>query len=257
MSSLVSMALRMTAMRALEGRTFAGHRVHDSAIAPIDDLISQEKEAFVVVSSEDESYDVTNRDVTNSNGTIDLVFEVCIAQAVSAKPIENQENPDPPEIVIPGTDAGLELTLTLTCRQIMRALFEQQNNPWCDLFRMFCVGVQKVSNRRGVGNKDGTRFAARQIILTVDGLFEPSFGHEPAADDPWGKLLAQMALDAELSTISPLIRSAITGDPPIADWDRGRSDQGLTDEAAAGIGIAAAGEIAGEEPPLASEGTME
>jgi hypothetical protein len=258
MSSLVAMALRIAARRALEGATFAQGRVHDSSIAPIDHMVEAgQDEPFIVISSEDEVAQITNRDVTGGDRTVDLVFEIAIAHAVAATPEASGNNAPPPEIVIPATDAGLELSLSLISRQLFQALFEQKDNPWCDLFRTFCVGVRKITNRRGVGGKDGARFAARQIILTIDGLFEPPFGHEPAADEPWGKLLAQMALDPDLAEISPLIRSAIVGNPTIEDWDRGRSDQGLTDETAARIGISAASGLSGEEPPPLSEWAVE
>lgn len=257
MSSLVAMVLRIAARRAVDGATFAGGRVHDSAIAPIDHMVEAgQDEPFIVISSEDEESQIIGRAVTGGERTIDLVFEIAIAHAVAAQPEAEGGNSPPPEIVIPATDAGLELSLSLISRQLFRALFEQKGNPWCDIFRMFCISIRKVTNRRGVGGKDGARFAARQIILSIEPLNEPHFGHQPASDEPWGKLLAQMALDPELATISPLIRSAIIGDPPIADWDRGRSDQGLADEAAAGIGIAAAGDLAGEKPPLANEGAL-
>lgn len=255
MSSLVGMALRMSARRLLDGSTFAGGRVHDSAIAPVDHMVAQgEDQAFIVISTEDEEASgIAGRDVTGGNRKIDLVIEIAIAHAVSAQPEAEGDDPPGPEIVVPATDAGFEVSLSLIGRQAMRALFEQKDSPWADLFKRFCLGVDKISNRRGVGNKDGARFAARQIILTIDCLQEPHFGHEPAEGDPWGDLLAQMSADPELSTLEPLIRQSVTGKPEIAAWDRGRSDQGLTDGGADRIGIGAAG-LEGEEPPLMGEG---
>ena len=43
MSSLVALALRISARRALDGATYADERVHDSAIAPIDHMIQSGK----------------------------------------------------------------------------------------------------------------------------------------------------------------------------------------------------------------------
>ena len=253
MSSLVSTALRLTAKKALIDATYADERIHDSAITPIDHMVSSgEQKPFIVISTEDEKSTVIGRDVIGGNKTIDLVFEIAIAHAVKA------EGDDPEtEIIVPATDAGLELSLALITRQMNRALFEQEGNQWCDLFRRFCINVKEITNRRGVGNEDGARFAARQIILTVEGIDEPSFGHQPQSDDAWGALLDQMDLEPDLASITPLFRAAIIGEPPIEDWDRGRSDQGLTYDAANRIGLGAGGGLIGEEPPEITEGTLE
>lgn len=257
MSSLVGMALRMTSRRLLDGATFAGDRVHDSAIAPIDHMVKEgSDEPFILISTEDEEATmIPGRDVTGGHRKIDLVIEIAIAHAVSAQPETEGDEPPAPEIVIPATDAGMELSLSLIGRQVMRALFEQADSPWANLFKRFCIKVEKMSNRRGVGNKDGARFAARQIILSIECLQEPHFGHVPEGGEPWGDFLAQILLDPELAGIEPLIRSSITGTPEIAAWDRGRSDQGLTTEAAEAIGIRMA-ESPGEEPPLLAGGEL-
>lgn len=259
MSSLVGMALRLSARRLLDGATFAGGRVHDSAIAPIDHMVEAgNDEPFIVISTEDEeATGISARDVTGGDRKIDLVIEVAIAHSVSAQPEAEGDDAPGPEIVVPATDAGFEVSLSLIGRQAMRALFEQKDSPWDLLFKRFCLGVEKISNRRGVGNKDGARFAARQIILTINCLQEPHFGHEPAEGEPWGDLLARIEADTELAPLAPLIRQSVTGKPEIAAWDRGRSDQGLTDEAAERIGITAPGDLAAEEPPVAAEGDMD
>ncbi len=263
MSSLVGMALRMTARRLLDETTFAGGRVHDSAIAPIDHMVEKgNDEPFIVISTEDEeAIQIQGRDINGGHRKIDLVIEVAIAHAVSAPvPAPEGEEGEPPapevEIVIPATDAGMELSLSLIGRQIMRALFEQKDSPWAVLFKRFCINVEKVSNRRGVGNKVGARFAARQIIISIECLQEPFFGHEPEAGEPWGDFLAQMLDDPELAEIEPLVRATITGKPEIEAWDRGRSDQGLTKEAAENIGIRMAGDL-DEGPPLLQDGTLD
>ena len=252
MSSLVSMALRLSARRLLGGATFAGDRVHDSAIAPIDHMVEAgNDEPFIIISTEDEeASDIHGRDVTGGHRKIDLVIEIAIAHAVSALPEAG------PEIVIPSTDAGFEVSLSLIARQVMRALFEQKDSPWDLLFKRFCLGVEKITNRRGVGNADGARFAARQIVLTLDCLQEPHFGHVPAVGEPWGDFLTQVEADPDLAALAPLIRQSVTGKPDIADWDRGRSAQGHTDEAMGRLGFAIDG-LEGEDPPLLNGGDMD
>ena len=255
MSSLTAMALRFAARRALDGATFADDRVHDSSIAPVDHMIEGgDDAAFIVVSTEDEEAEITGRDITNGKRTVDLVIEVAIAHPVTGEVDADSDGTPETEIVIPAADAGLELSLTLIVRQAHRALFEG-GGPWSAIFRKFAIGVKKSTNRRGVGNKDGARFAARQIILTIEPISEPPFGHEPAEGEPWGELLALIEADGELAGIAPLIRQSITGTPAIAEWDRGRTDQGLTHDAARRIGPA--NPILPNEPPATiTDGTL-
>lgn len=252
MSSLVSTALRIAARRAISGATFAGQRVHDSAISPIDHMVETgQAEPFIVVSSEDETALIKTRDVTGGDRSIDLVIEVAIAHPVTANADGGSE------IVIPATDAGLELSLSLIVRQVYRALFEQRGNVWADVFARFVLNVEKATNKRGVGNRDGARFAARQLVLTLDTLHEPPFGHVPASGEPWGDFLAAMEADDELATLAPLVRQSITGTPTIEDWDRTRSDLGLTEVGSAHIGLRGAGGLISEEPAIAQDGTFE
>jgi hypothetical protein len=247
------MALRLAARRLLDGATFAEGRVHDSAIAPIDHMVGEKGEPFIIVSSEDESAKITAREVNGGDRAIDLVIEIAIAKAVAATPAAGDDAPQPAEIIIPSTDAGLEISLTLITRQINRALFETKGG-WGDVFKVFCIGLESVATRRGVGNKDGGRFAARQMIFTIKPLDEPAFGHVPTPDEAWGKLIAAMEADVEFAPLAPLIKQTITG-ADVEPWDRGRSDAGLTDGAADRIGIGSKAEV-GAEPPLADDGVL-
>ena len=249
MSSLTAMALRFAARRALDGATFAEDRVHDSSIAPVDHMIEGgDDAAFIVVSTEDEATTVIGRDINSAERTIDIVFQVAIAHSGTGED-------DGGDILIPATDAGLELSLTLIVRQALRALFEGAS-PWSTVFKRFAPTVKKITNQRGVGNKENGRFAARLLILTVSPLHEPPFGLVLGEDGPWAELLALMEADAELGALAPLVRQAITGTPEIPAWDRGRADQGLMIEEAQNIGIGAKF-LPGEEPALATEGTLE
>ncbi len=249
MSSLSAMAMRFCATRILTGSTFADDRVFDSAIAQVDQMAAGRDDPFITVYTEDEDLRPDLRDVNSvgQGGTIDLVIEVAVMSIIEA-----QDGEGGPSIVIPSTDAGIELTLSLMTRQIKRALFETRS-PWGLLFKRFCLGVDRQTNRRAAQNKEGARFAARQLVFSVRPLFDPPFGHVPQTGEPWGDLLALMEADSELSSIAPLVRQAITG-TPIPDWDRPRADLGLTPEAARGIGVAS---VSGDEaPPTATEGTV-
>ena len=72
--SIIALAIRMAATRALEteGATLAGARVFDSAITPLDEMVSAEPKPMIVVSTEDDSAEVGGAD-WNSGGRTDLL----------------------------------------------------------------------------------------------------------------------------------------------------------------------------------------
>jgi len=239
MSSIASMALRMAARRLLDNTTLAGTAIYDSAIAPIDNMVGEGETApFIVISSEDEVADTTGRDVLSGTRQIDLVFEIAIAARLEGTGKPGEEGAAAPEIVIPATDAGLEISIALIARQMMHSLFETRGG-WGEFFKVMIPNVKQVTSRRGVGNKEGARFAARQIILTCDTLDDPPFGvDQKGRPDAWGNFITLIEADSEFSALAPLIRATIEG-TPIAEWDRERSATGLSDAAAGHMGFAA------------------
>ncbi len=56
--------------------------------------------------------------------------------------------------------------------------------------------------RRGASTEKGVRFAARQIIITLDPLLDPERGRG-VPPEPWDRLLAKMAADDELTALRP------------------------------------------------------
>ena len=113
------------------------------------------------------------------------------------------------------------------------------------------MSVSKITNRRGVGNKDEARFAARQIILTCRTLDDPIFGLDPKDQDSvWGEFIGLLEGDAELQGLAPLIRATIEGDA-IPTWDRERSIGGYSDAAAENLGFTSPVAASEAPPPVA------
>ena len=83
------MALRICALRALKGATLAGNHVHDSALAPIEDMLGAQP--FIIVSSEDEVATITGFNVTGGERSIDIVIEAAIANSVKANTEDQAE----------------------------------------------------------------------------------------------------------------------------------------------------------------------
>lgn len=239
MSSLAALALRLSAMRLLEGQTYAD-RVYDSAIAPIDSMVTQggKRPAIIVVSTGDENSDHEGIDVlTAPNGRmIDLIIEVAIADEIAEG-----------GATVPPTDAGLELSLSLISRQIYRALFEAETpSPWLSVFRGMVAEVTETTSKRGIPEPNGDRFAARQIIMRIHATDEPRFGRQP--EGVWAEFVSAVEGDAEMAPLGPVIRASMVGDD-LHPADIDRAALGIRPEAAPVVDVGPLPPIR-EQPPL-------
>ena len=225
--SLVSLALRVAVARCLRGRTFAGERVYDSSITPIDMTVTEERRPFIVVTSDQERAHVTGRDVLATDREIDLVLELALASFVAKD--------DGIEILIPHTDEGMEVALDLMVRQVLRALTEG-DTLWSNVFLNFVLRIERIEQRRGAGSENGVRFAARQILLVCDTIADPPFGASADGDGPWGLFLEALTQDPGTASLRPLVEDAIAGDG-LTTWDITRTQLGLSRPEAAGIAL--------------------
>lgn len=247
--SLVALAMRLTLCEALAGKTLADDAVYDSNVADLDRLIEKDKTRLLITVATDEqegtfdglAYDIANR-------KLDLVIEIAAAQGVSVE-IEAAGDDPPEEAVmaeIKASDAGLEMTVDLIARQIMAII--QAGDGWADLFRDVAGKPVKFTSKRGAGWEKGPRFAARQIVITYEPLFEPTLGAPPGWY--WSRLIAKFTeAGGVLAQYGALIAKVIEG-TPIPEWRQLQADLGLSDEAARAHGAGA--EVGpGEEPAAA------
>lgn len=223
--SLAALAIRLATIRALKGRTFAGDRVFDSKIDPLDLVIQQESglEFVIVVTTDGDEVAVEGRDMRAGDHQLELVIEVA---ATARLAVEAKDDGD--VLVIPATDAGLEATLNLIGWQIMRAL-QADGGPWADLWRRLVMRIQTATSNRGADEANGVRYAARQIILTLEHVAEPEPGVAPAPGDLWADVIEMLKDDDELSAIGRIIETTITADVP-EPWERVRASLGLADD---------------------------
>jgi hypothetical protein len=244
--SIIALAIRMSATRALEteGATLAGARVFDSAITPLDEMVSAEPKPMIVVSTEDDSAEVGGADWNSGGRSIQLVIETAMSQSVELPDGEGQG------VLVPNTDAGLELTLAVLSRQISACLFGRGGGAWGVVFRKFVTGASEVVSRRGIQSKEGARIAARQTVYSISAMAEPPFDQPVAADTPLGAFLAAAAADPQTASLAALIREVIEGEP--VGWPETYSVAamiaGLSDELGQAIGISALGGGADNTP---------
>lgn len=175
--SLARFALRVATVEALRGRTMVGTNVRDSDMSAIDvaadgSLRTAEDRLFVLVYTDDgRSSETPLRDL-HSNGEVDLVLEFGIATPMV------QTDPDTGESVIsgsvPATDDAFEMTLDIIDRQIASALTGE--GLWPTIWKRLSSRVVKVERRRAVNAEQGVRFAARQVLVTLDLKPDPVMG---------------------------------------------------------------------------------
>jgi hypothetical protein len=245
--NLTALAVRLCAVHALKGATFAGARVFDSQIVPID--LSKEVLPTITVAIDDGEMEIEGRDILGGDATLNLIFEIMCASTMTATIPPEEGGGVEEQVVIPHTDAGLEITLNLMGRQIDRALLTP-GNGWSDLFRSFVTGFGRVVIRRGASAEKGSRFAAHQLTLPCKTIAEPSFA--PIDEGSvWAAFLAKCRTVEDLEGIADLIEAEIKT-PTLADWQRVASDIGLRDRGALSIGFGAATSdlLPGEAPGM-------
>lgn len=239
---LLPLVIRLALWRALFEKTAAGKNVFDSAIGAID-FKKAGKNVLPVLTIVTDEQKINGWDLhlphghTNATREIDVVIEIGVAAEVT---VEMQDGTTTSAVTIPPTDWGLERSVDLISRQIMRVLqVNDPEDPWPNLYRRLAGRTKDATSKRGAGAEDKERFAARQIVLTVEpSLDEPAFGELPGEGTLWHDLLTAMDADSIFgqAKIAGIIRKAIVGDE-IPDWARMQADLGATVEALVAMGL--------------------
>lgn len=239
--SIARLALRLATVQALSGQTLAGSRVVDSSIDSLEDAVRKEPGPVILVFSDEASGTATGRDLLTAGGQTVLAIEIIVAGAVEAEGGGTT-------IMVPPTDAGLEITLDLIERQVRRALIAPAP-AWAEMWRQLVARIDNVKVVRGAGSRKGVRYAARRIEVHCEPLSDPMPGGP--AEYVWADFLALMEADTGedgLADLAPLVRVEIEGDT-LSDWAQVQAALGLTLSGVRGIGVApyiATGEDAAE-----------
>jgi hypothetical protein len=226
--SLPRLAMRIATAHALRGATLAGNRVHDSAIAPIDQTIAEERQPILIVTTDDHEMEVTGRDLFHGTVSCDLVIEAAIAARIELAGEESM-------ITIPHTDEGMELALDLMEHQVMAAL-TRGRSEWSRVWMKLVPRISRRLSRRGASVEKGVRFAARQIVLTCDLVDVPADGAAILDGTAWADLLGVMEANTDLAPIAQVLRSQIEGDT-LVDWRRAAAMLGIHLQIADAIGL--------------------
>jgi len=196
--SMPRLAVRLATVKALMGQTLAGDAVHDSAIQTIDVMAVGERRPFIVVYTDDGEVETRGGDLTSGQVMFGLTIE-CAVMALG----------DAEALGVPDTDARLEIDIDRLERQIKIAL-RHSKTEWADLWRGLVISATPLRSVRGASAESGTRFAARQLQMTVTSIAEPAYG-VPASGE-WARFIALLEDDSETAGLAPVIRAEIEGE---------------------------------------------
>lgn len=235
--SLAKLPLRIAAVRALRGATFAADAVFDSAIAPLSDTISKGAGLpLIVVYSDDAVADplarLASNDLSGFHPTVTLTFHAAIATAITVTDAGQT-------IELADSDAAYEALLDILEAQILAAL-QKGAGVWADLWRAFAISAGALHSRRGASARKGARFSAREIVLDVHAPANP-LGIGP--EYPWNLAVETMLADDETDDIGRLLDTVQTLAVGQPDWTNILTNTGLDKARAQALGfVTAAGE---------------
>lgn len=242
--SLMRIALRMTAVCALQGKTMAGLNVYDSDNTPLAAAVMQAAQPYIVIyTDEDTTADIDARDVyASGNRSTSLVLEIGVASAV--------EVDGTPTIRIPPTDEGMEAAVDIIDMQSRAILFGNVRDPWCDLLKSMILGVRRIPSLRGGSAEHGTRWAARRTIYVVDLISDRPLGVPLPYDHVLNRFIA--LADQQSPSLGPavdMMRNLING-PTWPQWRQDQAWMGVTDQEIAAVGEAPLYVEGDEEPQM-------
>lgn len=232
--SLVRIALRMLAVKALKDRTVAEGNVLDSEIGILGEdekglNIKPEKGRFIAVYTDDAEAKPDEQRAFHENGLVNLCLEYGVTDAMR----EEVEDPDHPgrkmQVIfptIPHASRMHDFYLDILGRQIRSGLSDGQNEA-AEVLRGLIRRVVKVTCERAGSDRTGERVAAQKLTFTVDALQDPQFLKDVPEGAPFSRFLALLAAgDADDQKLGALILDQIPASPE--DLEEARERIGLT-----------------------------
>jgi hypothetical protein len=250
--SLIRIAARMSAVRALRGKTLVGDNVLDSQIGALDvgangELRTEEDKPFISVYTHSGKTTGSGLRALNGNGPTEFLFEAGVTAAMTETDPETGAS-TLIGIGIPATDGAFEFHLDLVARQIADAL-NDPDNEWAEIWRKCVNSVQSVERERTSGDGSGIRLAAQQIKVTADLFADPATGATLADTHPLALFFAKAdeENDAVLHEAVDAMRAALVGVAPQWKLDQRRYGNTLTEGEAMTYVPVADGDIGGAE----------
>jgi len=236
---VIRSVIRFLVREAILNRTMAGDLVKDSSIATLEDALKQKVAPVVLIYTEDTNAKPDAKEIWQG-GTVDLTILIAVAGGFTVKvPKAGGGTEDVTEFRFPATDSTSEFSIDTIEHQIKTALMHP-GNPWGELFRRFVTGVEFWNSQRGASNKEGVKFAARQIVARLQVVDDPV--PTGTAKGAWADLLKAMdeyeppSADEVLGPLPAALRALVEGRPMPADYEDA-IHQGLTRSQTRAIGL--------------------
>lgn len=227
--SIARTVLRIAAIQALTGATIAEDRVFDSTITEIDLQAASQRKPIIIVTTDDQEGSVSGRDLNGADKKLELMIEIAVTDTEQVV-VDGQTQT---MVVVPDTDAKIELVLDYLYEQVERALQAGGTAPWGNIFRELTPTITYITDRRGAEAKKGTRFAARQIIFSLEPLNSPV--ETPPAGSAYALAIAAMEANPRLTAIAQMIKGLYRGE--LTTYEEMRQLLGLSDSVAAKMGL--------------------
>jgi hypothetical protein len=204
--SITRDALRLCVVRCLRGKTFAGPRVKDSQIVPIEECDPNAPSPYLAVYTDDSRPGTDGRHTSLTIGQQSVLIDIAVtarmeriqATGPDGQPLIDPESGEPLMQAMwldHVTDAGMELVLGAIERQVRVAL----NHPtcqWADMARSFGQ-IMHIASVRGPSQRDGLRFVGRQLQITVEMSHDPAAGTDPLSHITWSRFLSALRSSGE------------------------------------------------------------
>lgn len=232
--SFAKLPLRIATVLALRGKTWVGDAVFDSSILPLETRIADSGGLpFIVVYTDDSHADVSaGCDLTGGVATVDLIIHAAVATEYRADAAGTV-------VMVARSDAGFEAQLDVIEAQITRAL-QRGDDGWCELWRAFATGRTSIRTRRGGVARKGARFAAREMVLTVNVVPDPAGTGD---EYPWSLAIDRFAAEPDTADLAQVLRAFVAPDDA-PEWRRIYRTLGLDAATARSLAFAATdGEI--------------
>lgn len=214
--SLVRIALRHAAVKALVSNTLAGENVLDSEIGAVDEtaegLSVRTKNRFIAVYTEEaEDQPSDQRDFYN-NGLVKVSIEFGVTDAMA----ETEDDPENPgssiRSVIPGipfTSRAPEMYLDILGRQIRDNLATGSSSA-AGIFRRLFSKVASVTCERAASANQHEKAAAQKLTFTVAAIDDPQFVSDVPEGSPLYDFFALLdAGDDDDQRLASLMRAQI------------------------------------------------
>lgn len=222
---LNALALRLATVQALRGRTYAGAAVLDSEQSAIDELATDRPTPVIIVYTDRSNATpgkvdlfATEGDGRVESGWTELLIEIVVTQRMKIITIDEETGLEVEDetAIQPFNDPSLAATLNLIERQVKRVLMDPRPSaPWSELWRRFVNVLSENESDLGMSQRDGVRFAGRQIKLRCQLHRDPMPGVAPGPN--WARFL-ELAADVEaLAPLVPVIEAELAGDD-LEDW---------------------------------------